>query len=84
MDTAKAIDPLDLVVTVDTATGHLAGAMGKPTLLMLAKHADWRWFENRDDSPWYPSMRLLRQPAAGEWGPVLERVEAELGRLSGR
>jgi hypothetical protein len=77
-DTAAVIAGLDLVVTVDTAVAHLAGAMGKPVWLMLAHWPDWRWMLDRSDSPWYPTMRLFRQTTAGHWGPVVRAVVREL------
>jgi len=77
-DTAALIANLDLVITIDTAVAHLAGAMGTPTWLLLPFVPDWRWLLERDDSPWYPSMRLFRQPAPGDWGSVIERVQHEL------
>jgi hypothetical protein len=81
-DTAKLIAKLDLVISVDTAVAHLAGAMGKKTWVMLPSVADWRWFVNRDDSPWYPTMRLYRQKVRGEWEEVTERVAADLAKES--
>ena len=81
-DTAAAISQLDLVLSVDTSVAHLAGAMGKPVWLMLPKAADWRWLENREDSPWYPTMRLFRQRVQGEWSEVVERVGAALQALT--
>ncbi len=72
--TAGLIDHLDLVVSIDTAVAHLAGAMGKPVWLLLPANADYRWMMGREDSPWYPTMRLFRQPAFGEWGPVIAAV----------
>jgi Flp pilus assembly protein TadD len=77
-DTAALIEQLDLVVTVDTGVAHLAGAMGKPVWIMLTYGADWRWLLDREDSPWYPTARLFRQTAAGDWEGVIRRVEAAL------
>ena len=75
-DTADIIAGLSLVITIDTAVAHLAGAMGKPTWLLLPYLADWRWLRGRADSPWYPSMTLFRQPAPGDWDPVIREVVA--------
>lgn len=80
--TAALLSNLDLLITVDTAVAHLAGALGTPVWLLLTQAPDWRWLLHRADSPWYPSMRLFRQPAAGDWAAVLERVAAELARLA--
>lgn len=80
-DTAAALMGLDLLITVDTAVGHLAGALGCPVWTMLASSADWRWFTNREDSPWYPGMRLFRQPAWGDWKSVVARISQELDVL---
>lgn len=77
-DTAAAIEQLDLVITVDTSVAHLAGALGRPVWVMLPLVADWRWLDARDDSPWYPTMRLFRQTAAGEWSEVVMRVRLAL------
>jgi hypothetical protein len=82
LDTAATMLALDLVVTIDTMTAHLAGALGVPVWTLLHADPDWRWMSGREDSPWYPTMRLLRQTAPGEWGPVLARVEAELRALA--
>ncbi len=75
-DTAALIAGLDLVVTVDTMVAHLAGALGVATWLLLKHDADWRWMRGRADSPWYPSMRLFRQPAPGDWAGVAAEVRA--------
>ncbi|HEY8748007.1 MAG TPA: tetratricopeptide repeat protein [Tepidisphaeraceae bacterium] len=77
-DTAAMIGNLDLVISVDTAVGHLAGAMGKRVWLLLPYAPDWRWMLGRDDSPWYPTMRLFRQRAWGDWGSVIHHVVAAL------
>jgi tetratricopeptide (TPR) repeat protein len=76
--TAALIANLDLVITIDTAVAHLAGAMGKPVWVMLQFAADWRWFTGRTDSPWYPTMRLSRQKTPGDWTGVVEEVTAAL------
>jgi hypothetical protein len=76
-DTAALIETLDLVLTVDTAVAHLAGAMGKPAWVMLAFVADWRYLLNRSDSPWYPTMRLFRQSKIGDWVTPIQQI-AEL------
>jgi hypothetical protein len=80
-DTAALIANLDLVVAVDTAVAHLAGAMGKPVWLLNRFDTDWRWLRDRDDSPWYPTLRQFRQAAPGDWDDVIARVRAELGRM---
>jgi tetratricopeptide (TPR) repeat protein len=80
-DTAAVIDVLDLIVTVDTSVAHLAGALGKPVWMLTSTPADWRWLEDRDDSPWYPTMRLFRQKTAGNWGDVVARVVTALEAL---
>lgn len=75
MDTAALIKNLDLVITVDTSIAHLAGGLGTPTWILLPHQADWRWLLNRYDSPWYPTMRLFRQPEAGDWYTVMNSVK---------
>ncbi len=77
-DTAYALGGMDLVITVDTALAHVAGAMGIPTLLLLAYGPDWRWMMGRDDSPWYPSMRIYRQSTPGDWDEVIRKVVGDL------
>jgi len=74
-DTATIIAGLDLVISVDTAVAHLAGAMGKSVWILLPYHADWRWLRDREDSPGYPAARLFRQRSAGDWAEVVTRVE---------
>jgi tetratricopeptide (TPR) repeat protein len=80
MDTAAVMMNLDLVVTTDTSVAHLAGALGVPVWVALAIGADWRWLLDREDCPWYPSMRLFRQSRAHDWDEVFERMAAELRR----
>ncbi|MFL9923760.1 tetratricopeptide repeat protein [Herbaspirillum lusitanum] len=80
-DTAAAMDNLDLIISVDTSVVHLAGALGRPTWTLLAFTPDWRWLKDREDSPWYPSMRLFRQPKAGDWDDVVSRMGQELIKL---
>ncbi len=79
-DTAALLANLDLVISVDTAVAHLAGAMGRSVWLMLPHAPDWRWLLKRDDSPWYPTMRLFRQPAPGDWEKVIDEMIAGLRR----
>jgi Flp pilus assembly protein TadD len=77
-DTAALVATLDLIITVDTAVAHLAGALGKPVWLLSRHDACWRWGRERDDSPWYPTMRLFRQSTPGDWAGVMQRVAAAL------
>jgi len=77
-ETAALIENLDLVITVDTSMGHLAGALGKPTWILIPKAADWRWMLDREDSPWYPSVRLFRQQKPGVWAEPMARLHAAL------
>lgn len=79
-DYARALRAMDLLVTIDSMPAHLGGALGVPTWTLLDADADWRWMEGRDDSPWYPGMRLFRQPRPGDWDAVVATVAAELGR----
>ncbi|AZP11301.1 tetratricopeptide repeat protein [Undibacterium parvum] len=84
-DTAALIANLDLVISVDTAVAHLAGAMGKTCWLLLPDYrADWRWLTDRQDTPWYPSMRLFRQSRGGDWPAVIQRVATALQELADR
>ncbi len=83
-DTAALIESIDLLVTVDTSVAHVAGAMGKPVWILLPFNPhDWRWMLDREDSPWYPTARLFRQPSAGDWTSVIGRVKGELLRRFG-
>ena len=77
-DTAAFMDNLDLVITVDTAAAHLAGALGKPVWILNRFDTDWRWLLERTDSPWYPTAKLYRQDTAGDWDSVLQRVKTDL------
>jgi tetratricopeptide (TPR) repeat protein len=78
VDSAGAVNALDLVITVDTSIAHLAGALGKPVWVLLPWVTDWRWLLNREDNPWYPTMRLFRQKKGGDWSEVIARVINEL------
>jgi pentatricopeptide repeat protein len=80
--TARNVQALDLVITVDTMMAHLAGALGRPVWTLLPFASDWRWMLEREDSPWYPTMRLFRQTRPGDWEGVVERVARELRVLS--
>jgi Flp pilus assembly protein TadD len=80
-DTAALVANLDLVIAVDTAMAHLTGALGKPVWMLDRFDPDWRWLMGRRDSPWYPTMRIYRQPAPGDWESVLAEVARDLGRL---
>lgn len=80
-ETAAFIENLDLVISVDTAVAHLAGALGKPVWVLLPYVPDWRWLLDREDSPWYPSMRLFRQSSSRDWNHVIERITEEIIRI---
>lgn len=79
-ETAALVQSLDVVVSVDTVAAHLAGALGKPVWVLLPFSPDWRWMLDREDSPWYPTARLFRQPAIGDWAAAIARVGDALGR----
>ncbi len=81
-DTAAVIEQLDLIIAVDTSVLHMAGALGKPVWALIPFSPDWRWLTDREDSPWYPTMRLFRQPAPRAWTPVIARVAEELAELA--
>ena len=81
VDTAAAIEALDLVITVDTSVAHVAGAIGKPVWVLLPWVTDWRWLLNREDNPWYPTMQLFRQKKGQDWAEVIARMEAELAAV---
>lgn len=87
-DTAALIEQLDLVISVDTAVCHLAGALARPVWVLSRSDACWRWLRNRSDSPWYPTLRLFRQESSGDWGPVMHAVkhalQEEFGSKRGR
>jgi hypothetical protein len=80
-EAASALEQLDLLITIDAPIAHLGAGMGMPTWLLLPTVPDWRWQQGRGDSPWYPSLRIFRQTTQGDWGPVFERVAAELESL---
>jgi ADP-heptose:LPS heptosyltransferase len=77
-ETAALMSCLDLVITVDTSAAHLSGALGRPTWILLPYPAEYRWLLDRDDSPWYPTMRLFRQTETRDYASVIERVRNEL------
>jgi hypothetical protein len=80
-ETAALLMALDLIITPDTAVAHLAGAFGRRVWVGIPHLADWRWLEGREDSPWYPTMRLFRQTGPGGWAPVFARMEQALRAL---
>jgi ADP-heptose:LPS heptosyltransferase len=79
---ACLISQLDLVITVDTMVAHLAGALARPVWTLLHSDADWRWFQGRPDSPWYPTMQLFRQRRPGFWHEPVEKLAVELANRS--
>jgi len=81
-DTAALLSQLDLLITVDTAIAHLAGALGVPMWILLPFSPDWRWLLEREDSPWYPSAKLFRQKKRADWPEVIARIGLALGSLS--
>ncbi len=81
-DTAAQMMQMDLVISIDTSVAHLAGALGRPLWVLQPKVPDWRWLLEREDSPWYPTARLFRQPATGDWHSVIEKVRGELIKLA--
>lgn len=83
IEAAQRVKGLDLVITIDSMPAHLAGALGVPVWTLLIRHPDWRWMEDRSDSPWYPSMRLFRRAEGESWDGVVERVRQALGAVSG-
>jgi hypothetical protein len=78
---AAAMMQMDLILTVDSMAAHLAGALGCPVWMLLRNEADWRWLANRPDSPWYPTMRIFRQPKEGAWEPVIQEVARALRQI---
>jgi hypothetical protein len=82
VDTAAVMQELDLIVSSDSAVVHLAGALGRPVWILLAHLPDWRWLLDREDSPWYPTARLFRQPKPGDWQSVFRRVADEVAVLA--
>jgi ADP-heptose:LPS heptosyltransferase len=83
-DTARLMQHMDLIISVDSAPAHLAGALGKPVWLTIPFFPDWRWLLGREDNPWYPTMRVFRQDRAGDWNTVMKRLKQELIRLRDR
>jgi Glycosyltransferase family 9 (heptosyltransferase) len=80
IDTAAVMANLDLIVTTDTSIAHLAGALGRPVYLAIKQVPDWRWLAEGDTSPWYPTMRLFRQPQRGAWRPVFDAIAAAVAQ----
>jgi tetratricopeptide (TPR) repeat protein len=82
LDTASLMKHMDLIISVDSAPAHLAGAIGKPIWLTIPCFPDWRWLLERDDCPWYPTMRIFRQPSPGDWQHVIHSIQQELIKLA--
>jgi ADP-heptose:LPS heptosyltransferase len=80
-DTAALVENLDLVISVDTSTAHLAGALGKPVWILNRFDTCWRWLLDRSDSPWYPTAKLYRQEKAGHWDDVVQKIRLDLMRV---
>ena len=80
-DTAAQMMQMDLIISIDTSMAHLAGALGRPLWVLVSYLPDWRWLLDREDSPWYPTARIFRQPAQGDWQSVTEKLRAELQEL---
>jgi hypothetical protein len=80
-DTAALISQMDLVISVDTSVAHLAASLNKPTLILIPYAPDWRWMLVRDDSPWYPTVKLYRQRTLGDWKPTLEALFSDLAQI---
>ena len=83
-DTAAILSLADLLISVDSSPVHLAGALGRPAWVMLPFVPDWRWLLGRNDTPWYPDVRLFRQPLRGDWGGVMAAMAPELVRIVAR
>jgi hypothetical protein len=84
LDSAAVMQSLDLVITLDSALAHLAGALGRPVWVALKQVPDWRWFLQTRDSPWYPTMRLFRQKTDGDWAGVFAEMESEMTSQAAR
>ena len=81
LDTASIVSQMDLVIAPDTMLAHLAGALARPVWMPLSVRGEWRWLTEREDSPWYPTMRIFRQRQPGDWAGVVKRMAGEMGRL---
>lgn len=81
-DTAAMVANLDLVITIDAVMAHVAAALGKPVWVILKRFADWRWLEDRSDSPWYPTVRLYRQQSIGDWSVPMKQIATDLQNIA--